>query len=96
MTDNIIDIQTKKPIEPEMPEDVTISQWLNIWKRHVKEYKATAISIIGVYEDGETFNDMIAFKRSDLHGLFYETEYLKDRIKDTLDPSIEIDLEDDE
>lgn len=96
MSDNVYDIDTRKPVKPEIPADASLLAWLNVWKKYIKDNKATALAIIGVDEEGITFCDTIGSGELDLLKLYREADTLKLIINDKLDPIIDVELDEEE
>ena len=91
MNDNIVDIATRKPISPDMPQDVTLSRWFDIWKKYSKNAKVRTVMLVGIGEDGEVYSDIYGEDEVALLKLYRECDNLKYYIDEILSPEIELD-----
>ena len=89
MTDNVFDIHTRKPVKPDMPKDATVAQWLNAFKKYIKDNGAESILIVGIDREGTSFYDVIGVSEIDLLRLYRELDKVKLLIDDKLDPEEE-------
>ena len=96
MTENVLDISTRKPVKPDIPEDATVAQWLNWWKKYIKDNKAKTVAIIGIDGEGNAFYDIIGVSEIDLLRIYREVTSIRAVIDDVLDPQIDVELEDEE
>ena len=96
MTENVLDISTRKPVNPDMPEDATVNQWMNAWKKYAKDNKAKTLAIIGIDGEGQAFYDIIGVSEIDLLRIYREINQVQRVIDDVLDPQIDVELEDEE
>ena len=93
MTD-VIDIRTRKAVKPDIPENATITQWFNSWKKYCKDYDVGIVAIIGIDAEGIPFYDLIGVKEIDLLKIQRELRRLSELIDAHLDPEeIEVELE---
>lgn len=85
MTD-VIDIKTRKAIKPDIPENATIAQWFNSWKKFCKDYNCQTIAIIGVDKDGIHFSNVIGVNKTDLLTISHNLHDIREAIDYTLYP----------
>lgn len=101
MTDNVIDIITKKKVAPDVPGDATNNQWFDLWKRYAKQEKLETFIIIAAADDGSIRYELRGVNEQHLNRLYRECDRMKALIEETLnyeedgsDPVIDVDLED--
>ena len=95
MTEDVIDIRTRKPIRAEAVNG-NINQYFDIWKKRAKETNVVSVFILTITEDMHVDWDLRT--ASEHHALlaYASIDDLKREILDDIFPEIEVDLEDDE
>lgn len=96
MTENVVDMTTRKSVKPEMPEDATLSRWFDIWKKYAKDNKVQTLMLVGVDKDGAIYNDVFGLNEVHLLRLYRECDNMKLYIDAIIDPDVEDDDESDE
>lgn len=90
----VIDIRTRKPVKADIPENATMTQWFNGWKKYCKDYDAKTVAVIGVDAEGVTFYDIMGASELDLLRLQRELRKLSELIDFYLDPvDVEVETE---
>ena len=86
MTNNVIDIFTRKPFENVHVEDkYFIGRWLDFWKEYAILNGCEVVAIIGVQNDETVFADFTGIDEKKLSRLLRNTDLLKNIVKEYLD-----------
>lgn len=98
MTDNVIDIKTRKPAERiEIDESLPMSRYFDVWKRRAKENGIESVLIITVNKDNGIQWDIRDADFTHLLQLYIEIEAMKQIIYGMIypdtDDEIEVDLD---
>ena len=96
MTDNVVDIKTRKPVERiDIDESLPWSKYFDVWKKRAKENDAQSVLIVTINKDNGVQWDVRGDDFIHLMQLYIELDALKNIFYGMMypDPDDEIDVE---
>lgn len=99
MTENVVDMTTRKSVKPESPEDATTSQWFDLWKKYAKNEGLETFMIVAIAKDKTVRYEIRGVNELHLSRLYRECDSMKEVITDQLDyqeDDVELTADDDD